>query len=202
MGLVLLPPAQAAILNGSFEAPVTPANDKSSTIPEHWVGNSAAGTINGSIHSFPVAEDGVQFAAIGNNGVAIGQISQGFSTTIADAYSLNWYDSAGYDGPDPVFSAPYSVSLLDGIGGVVLTQNFDAYPSQVGVWTERLLDVTLGAGDYTLVFTSLQQPFGHAAMLDNVSLLPSSIPEPATTTAVLALVAGGFFMLRRRSVRL
>lgn len=195
LGLILLAPAQAAILNGSFEVPVIPTNDKSNTTPDHWVGNSAVYTINGIISGFPVAQEGIQYAAIGNNGSQVGQISQTFSTSFADVYSIKWYDSTGYDGVSG--NSPYSMSLLTSGGDVVITQNFDALTTPNGSWTGRALDVNLGIGDYTLVFTTLQAPHGNSTMLDNVSLT-SAVPEPSTTTVIFALAAGGFFMLRRR----
>ncbi|MCW5559730.1 MAG: PEP-CTERM sorting domain-containing protein [Verrucomicrobiae bacterium] len=193
-------PAQAAtlLLNGSFESPVVPTDSVSYTVPTDWSGNSSVALINGNYGSpvLPQPEDGDQYLVIGNNGIAA-EAWQSFTAATTDTYTLNWYDSSGYEGILGQAS-PYTVSIRDSVGGIVISQNFDAIALSQQTWVSKSLEFDLVGGDYTVVFSSLVSPGGYASLIDNVTLVGAAVPEPAATALVLGLAAGGVALARRQ----
>ena len=151
-------PAAAAnlLLNGSFESPVVPANTYIKATPTSWQGSNNPNMANGNIGSiWPLAEDGQQYVILGvyGNGAA-SAISQAFTITNAGVYQLAWFDSAAHEG---VTTAPYSLTVSNGVAPAILNTNLDAYHVATG-WMSNSVQLTLTAGSYTLQFYSLGFP--------------------------------------------
>lgn len=168
--------AQNLIINGGFESPTVPANTFSQTVPDSWLGSGAGGgyigTINGNYSpSYPLPHTGQQYAHLGYSS----SISQAFLVTITGQYTLSWYDSTEFNGPDQ--TSPYTVTILDTSANTVVTKNFDANASALGLWTQHSIQLSLVPGAYMLQFSGHAGLFSEQSLLDDVSIQPVSVQQ-------------------------
>ena len=203
MGLGLATNASAAnlLVNGSFEA----APSGNTILP----GGSAAipgwTTTNEGVEWFTslpfggAAKDGtsvIDLAWYVSNGTPGGGIKQSFATVVGESYTLSFYgmtaNSFGRDGT--------------GVIDLLITGSIDA---QFGVkhlaptWTVddwQLFTKTFVASSVTTTveFRNRQNAFQHFALVDAVSVVQSSVPEPTSWALMIGglAVVGG--LMRKR----
>ncbi len=156
--------AQNVLLNGSFESPSIPSNSVLDTDPVSWSGTNFV-IINGDHSpSYPLPQDGQQYVQLGHSSI----LSQAFSIGINGVYMLAWFDSTEFNGPDS--QSPYSVSVIDGGGNPVVSEDFDANSISLRSWSPHSLQVALVQGDYTIQFEGHVGQSGEGSHIDNVSL--------------------------------
>ena len=168
--------AQNLILNGSFESPTVPANTFSQTVPDFWIGsgygNGYIGIINGNYGPLlPLAHSGQQYAHLGYSS----SISQAFTVTGPGKYVLSWFDSTEFNGPDQ--TSPYTVTILDSGANTVVTEDFDANASGLGLWTQHSIQLTLASGNYTLQLDGHAGFFAEQSLLDDVLVQPAGVQQ-------------------------
>lgn len=175
--VIASPAAAQLVTNGSFET-----GDLSG-----WTVNASATFASTGGFDGYGPEDGSSFAALGNVG-GIGTLSQLISTTSGTAYTLDYYLATNGSTPS-YFSASW-----DGqeIGGSIV--------NNPGVQPYTLYQfIVTGSGSDTLTFNERDDPAYLA--LDNISLNPAAVPEPATwAMMLLGFGAIGFALRRRRQL--
>ncbi|TAL05750.1 MAG: hypothetical protein EPO07_03140 [Verrucomicrobia bacterium] len=164
--------AQNLIQNGSFESPAVPPIILSATVPVSWQRNgSEAYVLNGR---YGAAQDGQQYAGVKNGS----SLSQAFIIQSAGSYTLTWFDSTEFNGPNQ--QSPYTVFVRDSANNAVQSATFDANNvTGVGAWRARSLGLALAPGTYTLTFLGQSGAFAELSLIDNVSL-----PGAANTAPV------------------
>ncbi|HUS09350.1 MAG TPA: hypothetical protein VMZ30_02705, partial [Pyrinomonadaceae bacterium] len=167
------------IQNGSFESPTVPPIVLTPAVPDTWQRTgSEAYVLNGR---YGPAQDGLQYLGI-KNGSALSQV---FNIATAGAYTLTWFDSTEFNGPDQ--TSPYTVIVQDSANATITSASFDANNvSGVGVWVPRSLSVTFpNTASYKLIFLGQSGAFAELSLIDNVCLAAVSAPPN------IALNAGG-----------
>jgi hypothetical protein len=184
--------AQAQIIqNGSFEAPAITDGSLQASVPTGWTGGAVLmnpldnGAIPGNAFIWPQAADGQQFEDIGNT--AAFALSQAIEIVDPGTYEFHWMDNVGGVPAPPGFdTAPYAVTLTDAGAKQVFSAAFDSYHAD-GQWQSRTIQQALGAGSYTLTFTSLNQPNHTDTLIDAVSVgAAPPVPEPGSALMLLA----------------
>jgi hypothetical protein len=163
---------QNLVLNGSFEAPSIPPNTSSPTPPASWtMTGSLAGLVNGDYSpGYPLPQSGQQYASVGGSS----SLFQTFSNAAFGAFTLTWFDSTEFNGPNQ--QSPYSVSVIDTAANLVVSTNsYDANASSLRVWRLRSVTFVLAPGAYTLRFDGHAGPFAERSLIDNVSLVNSGL---------------------------
>jgi hypothetical protein len=197
--------AQNLLTNGGFESPTIGASSVSATSPTSWsctlvnfntggaflVNASAGGFMGvtgGGQDSFPAAEQGQQYLAIGNHSVSV--VSQVFTVSTPATYLLSW-DNSSYGSSPYAAVSPYEVAITNSSSSTVAS--LSSIQPIADVWTPETMSANLTAGTYTLSFTPAGPNGDACPLIDSVSL--TAIPEPSTLT-LLAL--GGVTILGRR----
>lgn len=190
------------ISNGGFEVDDIPANTQAGPSPTVTGWTGIAWLVDGAFGA-PVwptgGSSGDQFADFGNRSELVG--AQDFTVPAGhEISSISWFANT----TKTVASSPYTVELLDGLGGTLVAENF----SVVGldVWTPTLLDLgagSLGPGDYTFQLYGTAGLGGADVIIDDVSVLATAIPVPAALwlfgSSVVALKATRRRVPRRAS---
>lgn len=183
----------AVLVNGSFE-------ETTFGFPDGWSGNPFVvfvGDIDGP-GGWPAPQDGNQFVDIGygetSPGVPAFVLWQTVTITTPGDYRLDWQHNTHSDtGPG---NADYYAEILDSSGVISLAAGaFD--PGNFGIWGHESLTATLGAGNYTVKFSS-GPASGRDTLLDNVSL--TLVPEPGAWAALGGLGCLGWAAWRRREL--
>jgi hypothetical protein len=179
-------PSMNLLVNGSFENPqIAPDSFSSSPLPHDaipgWLGTGDAPweIVNGHIvfgWEYPLAPNGNQWVSLGD---APSTLSQSFTIPAPGLYRFTWADNTAI--PPDSNTSPYIVTVLDGAGDIVVSNNFDA--GHDGAWKYRSLDVELSAGSGTIRFTANQEPGGWATIIDDVSLSSPTV-APRYNTAI------------------
>jgi hypothetical protein len=180
-------PSMNLLVNGSFEDPqIAPDSFSSSPLPPDaipgWFGTGDAPweIVNGHIVfglDYPLAPNGNQWVSLGD---APSTLSQSFSISTPGTYRFLWADNTAIPpGPN---TSPYIVTVLDGAGDIVVSNDYDA--GHGGIWKYHSLDVGLSAGSGTIRFTANQEPSGWATIVDDVSLT-SLTAAPGYNTAII-----------------
>lgn len=183
------------VVNGSFEATTL-------GFPDGWSGNPFVvfvGDVDGP-GGWPGPQDGHQFIDIGygeiSPGVPAFVLSQSVTITTPGSYRLDWYHNTYSDTGPGSGSANYRAAILDAGSSPVAQGLFD--PGGFGVWGHQSLTAALAAGNYTVKFSS-GPAAGRDALLDNVTLALTPIPEPGAWAALAALGCLGWAVRRRLS---
>lgn len=198
MTVSLAVPAHAGLISdGGFEA-VIPNTYNPGAIGDGWTVLSGTIGIFDTADGYGAAHGGVNYADLDQSDT-LNSLSQMVTTSIGQNYTVSFWlgDDVGGD--------PVTVSF----GGTTLF-NADT-PAGLGLasdnyqWQPYSYNVTATSASSSLTFTS-QFAFvaaGIGAVIDDVNVVASSVPEPATWTAVMAgLVGLGIAGLRRhRAVR-
>lgn len=162
------------IVNGSFET------------------GDFTGWITGAI-SYPEyiltspAESGNYAAQIAGFSSRPDTLTQDISTTAGQSYELSFWRYIGDGSP--------TVSLNVTWDGSTVFSELNPSPQNDNVYEEFTARV-VGTGSDTLVFASANDP--SLTYLDNVSLLPTGVPEPATWAMLLLGLFGVGAMTRSR----
>ena len=215
------PAVAAPFTNGSFESPAltktSSENLDASTAPAGWF--VPPGDFNGFLwnasllkasgYSDMHASDGDQFVSLQGNNL-LGSIGQTFDTKPGQAYQVAFDLSAisvSLDGSNP----PQTFTLTATAPGVsqdfsLTTAGlaFDAKGIGTDPWTHDAFDFVANGSTSTLTFVNqtLDLVGKYGTSLDNVTVRPVSVPEPA---ALMSIVLGGAWRLlsrpRRRPAR-
>jgi len=205
--LAALPAAgQNLVINGSFENPaiIPLGNDANLESLIGWTTSYAGGVNLGgnAVYSGPPligfnALDGNQFVLFNGGGTpAIASLSQTISTTVGEIYELSFYvGHIGSGGGNMAVEA----ELADSLGNIfstitgtatLLGEQWNSTPTTLS-FTAPTSNVTLH-----LVDASTGDISASDVVLDEVSITPTSVPEPCTAFFGIALC--GLSVLRRR----
>lgn len=174
----------ALILNGSFEDPIVPVGSfrtlgVGSTAITGWevVGVNTA-LVSGAFLDTGIlyqAQDGNQWLDLtgpGTNSAANG-VTQNVTTTIGQAYSLNFYVGSATNG-STIFASTVDLSIN---GGPRVSYTNPNTPSNVLDWISFSANFTATSTTTNITFYNGSAPNNHLSGLDNVSL--SAVPEPS-----------------------
>ena len=212
--------AQQEIVNGGFETG-TFAGWSTQTWPgangNVQVTSSTVGPISGLAQIGP--HSGTYYALTDMFGPGAYSIFQTFniagpssSATLSFALSVSNHAGAPIIGPDfNPFAGPnqyvsvdlFSGALTDGFSTAVPLQNFfkGTFPGQPSPYIVYTFDVTPWlnqAGDYTIRFAEVDNQSFLNMAVDDVSLMNSSVPEPASIVLLATGLIGVFGVAHRR----
>ena len=162
------------IVNGSFET----GNFSSWTLNA-----SATVVVAGGAYGYP-AEDGSYYAALGTVG-GLGTISQSFATTAGQSYILSYYLASNGTTPNEFRTDINGTTFFDQVN--IASQSYMLYSDTF----------TATGSTSTLTFYERNDPSYLA--LDNVSVNPSAVPEPASFFMVCVGAVGILGYLRPRT---
>lgn len=175
-----------SIQNGSFEAPGFSPLDPFNSLPagstaiDGWVTIDNGADWHNEIQFSP-AHDGNYVVDLSYNDLP-GGISQSFATTIGQSYLLSF----AMAGPNVAgFEDPRSLSVE--VAGLSQTFTQDVSDPLNLVWGSKSLLFTANDTSTTLSFHGGTTGQYWGALIDSVSVVPTSVPE-ASSTIVLALI--------------
>ncbi len=205
--------AQAAIVNGGFEAPGTGGFDN----VLYGVGDDIGGwTVTGSssnavfLLKTTYSEPGIVFnshsgdyavdlTGSGNTGPSDG-IYQNVATTNGTTYKLTfWVGNAAGNGSGntPYYLLDSSAGLTIGLTGAGPFTNSDSTPGGIN-WKEFSYTFTASGPSTKIAFLNNTAPSDNYLGLDDVSI--AAVPEPSTWAMMILGFAGvGFMAYRRRN---
>lgn len=190
----LAAPADAALINGSFETGTNPPTGGFITLPAAGTAITGWTVISGSIDwigSYWQPYDGQRSIDLAGNGA--GTITTSFATTPSATYTVSFYLSGNYDGntDDPVRTAIVSVN-----GGAPISFDFtrpDGWRHDNMGWVERSFSFTASGTSTTLAFSSGEGSSPYGPAIDNIRVVPIPAAAYLLGSGLLGLV-----VLRRR----
>jgi hypothetical protein len=191
-------PIELAV-NGSFEIDDIPANSMVGPFPFVTGWSGVGFLMDGQPQSFwPTSGNtGSQYADFGNNPTVVG--SQTFTVPLEYEISeISWYTNTGNHVP----STTYTVELLDGLGGILLSEDFSVIGS-ISDWTSAFLDIsviTLGSGSYTFSIYGTAGVGQADVLIDDVSFVARLAPQQVPAPPTLWLLAPGIVMVLRKRI--
>ena len=198
----LAPSAPANLIqNGSFESPTVPPFLISTLAPDMWQKTAPGGQADLAVllnGRYGAAQDGLQYI-----GVKFGaSVYQSFTISAPGTFSLTWFDSTEFNGPNQL--SPYTASVRDSANNIAASADYDANNiTGVGFWTARGINFALASGTYTLSFDGHSGPFAELSLIDNVSLVNTSQNVPdRSSSLLLVFIAGAALIPFRKLVKI
>ena len=126
--------------------------------------------------------DGIHAVDLDGRNAVFSGIEQTFATISGQAYNVA-FDLSGNPGNAVVVGLPFVKHVRATVDGFTQDYSFDSTGLSIQslIWESLTFSFVASGPNATLAFMSLQAtPNSYGPLIDNVSVTPSAVPEPAT----------------------